>query len=180
MGDHVATSAVTGVEFRQFSHSVNRKFDEIVTLITMPPHPALPFKLPYEGTRVQHAPLAPSLPGVPTSTSYRMVRARASPPAVRDPILAQDLNKPDAATTYQLPEKEPHVSSLPRLPQVSIAALGREHGAWRRAIVQWEEVDPVTGLALKDWPSEWYRGDQRLKVGSLRSQRQIIFEEFER
>ncbi|KAF8955908.1 hypothetical protein BDZ97DRAFT_1907423 [Flammula alnicola] len=147
MGDHVAAGAVTGVEFRQFGHSVNRKFDDLVTLITSAPRLAKP-----------------------------NVNERAAPTRPD----TQDYNKIQGITyQYQLADMDT-TSAIPRLPKVSIAPLGRERGAWRRAIAQWEEVDPVTGLALKDWPSEWYRDDQRLKVGSLRSQRQIIFEEFER
>jgi len=41
-------------------------------------------------------------------------------------------------------------------------------------------VDPHTGLALKDWPEKWYRGLMKDKTASLRSQRQVIFEEYER
>jgi len=62
---------------------------------------------------------------------------------------------------------------------VSIPSLGHGRGAWRRAIKQWTEVDPQTGLALKDWPAKWYTGLMRTTTGSLRSQRQVIFEEYE-
>jgi hypothetical protein len=41
-------------------------------------------------------------------------------------------------------------------------------------------VDPQTGFALKDWPAKWYRGLMKDKTASLRSQRQVIFEEYER
>jgi hypothetical protein len=63
---------------------------------------------------------------------------------------------------------------------VFISDLGRQPGAWRRAVKQWEEVDPTTGWALKDWPVKWYTGDMRIVTGSKRSQRKIIFDEYER
>jgi hypothetical protein len=69
-------------------------------------------------------------------------------------------------------------SSLP-MAGVSIPSLGRAPGAWRRAAKQWTEVDPQTGLALRDWPAKWYTGLMRTTTGSLRSQRQVIFEEYE-
>ena len=71
-------------------------------------------------------------------------------------------------------------SSAPPIPDVSIPSLGRAPGAWRRALKQWIEVDPHTGFALKDWPAKWYRGLMKDKTASLRSQRQVIFEEYER
>ena len=70
-------------------------------------------------------------------------------------------------------------SSLP-IAGVSIPSLGHAPGAWRRAVKQWTEVDPQTGLALRDWPAKWYTGLMRTTTGSLRGQRQIIFEEYER
>jgi hypothetical protein len=70
--------------------------------------------------------------------------------------------------------------SAPPIADVSIPSLGRAPGAWRRALKQWIEVDPQTGFALKDWPAKWYRGLMKDKTASLRSQRQVIFEEYER
>jgi hypothetical protein len=69
-------------------------------------------------------------------------------------------------------------SSLP-VAGVSIPSLGHAPGAWRRAVKQWTEVDPQTGLALRDWPAKWYTGLMRTTTGSLRGQRQVIFEEYE-
>ena len=69
-------------------------------------------------------------------------------------------------------------SSLP-IAGVSIPSLGHASGAWRRAVKQWTEIDPQSGLALRDWPAKWYTGPMRTTTGSLRSQRQVIFEEYE-
>jgi len=71
------------------------------------------------------------------------------------------------------------LQSSPPIAGVSIPSLGHAPGAWRQAIKQWTEVDPQTGLALKDWPAKWYTGLMRTTTGSLRSQQQVIFEEYE-
>ena len=70
-------------------------------------------------------------------------------------------------------------ASAPPIADVSIPSLSRAPGAWRRALKQWTEVDPYTGLALKDWPTKWYKGLMKNKTASLQSQRQVIFEEYE-
>ena len=69
--------------------------------------------------------------------------------------------------------------SLP-IAGVSVPSLGHAPGAWRRAVKQWTEVDPQTGLALRDWPAKWYTGLMRTTTGSLHGQRKMIFEEYER
>ncbi|CAA7265651.1 unnamed protein product [Cyclocybe aegerita] len=69
--------------------------------------------------------------------------------------------------------------SLP-LSKVSIPDLGQERGAWRRAIFQWMAADGETGLALKDWPLEWYTGSMRTIMGSKRNLRQVVYEEYAR
>ena len=58
------------------------------------------------------------------------------------------------------------LTDIPSLPisGVSIPDLGHGSGAWKRAIRQWEEVDPLTKCALKDWPKHWYSGAMRTSV----------------
>ena len=60
----------------------------------------------------------------------------------------------------------------------AIPDLGRTPGAWKRAITQWEEVDPVTKRTLKDWPREWYKGSSA--TAGKRIQRKTIFDEYVR
>ena len=60
-------------------------------------------------------------------------------------------------------------SSLP-MAGVSIPSLGHAPGAWRRAMKQWTEIDPQTGLVLRDWPAKWYTDLMRTTTGSLRGQ----------
>ncbi|EDR03152.1 uncharacterized protein LACBIDRAFT_331828 [Laccaria bicolor S238N-H82] len=60
----------------------------------------------------------------------------------------------------------------------AIPDLGRSPGAWKRVIKQWEEVDPVTKHALKDWPGEWYKGSSAM--AGKRMQRKMIFDKYVR
>ncbi|PCH39688.1 hypothetical protein WOLCODRAFT_86058, partial [Wolfiporia cocos MD-104 SS10] len=52
--------------------------------------------------------------------------------------------------------------------------------AWREAIKQWELPDTVTGLVLKDWPPEWFRGDMKGVLTMKCRTRQLIASEYER
>ena len=62
---------------------------------------------------------------------------------------------------------------------VLVPDLGHSSGAWKQAIKQWEEYDPMTKYALKDWPKDWYTGVMRTVTGSKRSQQQIVSKEYE-
>ena len=59
---------------------------------------------------------------------------------------------------------------MPKLPRGPLA--------WREAIKQWEEVDPQTGFALKDWPHSWYGEDMRLFNGTKYSERKMLAQEY--
>ena len=63
---------------------------------------------------------------------------------------------------------------------VNIPDLPRSKGTWEQAIAQWFEIDPKMGIALKDWPEEWYTGPMRSKTGSKRSHRALVAEEYMR
>ncbi|CAA7261015.1 unnamed protein product [Cyclocybe aegerita] len=69
--------------------------------------------------------------------------------------------------------------SLP-LSKVSIPDLGQERGTWRQAIFQWMAADGETGLALKDWPLEWYMGSMRTIMGSKHNLQQVVYKEYAR
>ncbi|KAJ7042105.1 hypothetical protein C8F04DRAFT_1031060 [Mycena alexandri] len=67
------------------------------------------------------------------------------------------------------------------IPGVVIPNLKKGAKAWLDAVRQWEHGDPVKGLTpLQDWPREWYSGGMRKVTGSKRSQRKLIFDEYER
>ncbi|KAF7791972.1 hypothetical protein EIP86_002999 [Pleurotus ostreatoroseus] len=57
-------------------------------------------------------------------------------------------------------------------------ALPRGAAAFKELIRQWNEIDPNTGYALKDWPVEWYTGDMRLFNGTKYSDRREVALEF--
>ena len=65
---------------------------------------------------------------------------------------------------------------------VSIPDFGRERGAWRKAIMQWEQGTPdmPQSLALKDWPEVWYTKGMALVTGTKRSQHKLIADEYNR
>jgi hypothetical protein len=116
--------------------------------------------------------------------------------SIADPVeesgytLPAPINGPPTTTatvqhTLNSPISGVLVSDLGRTLNLPIAGvlvpdLGHGSGAWKRAIKQWEECDPTTKCPLKDWPKEWYTGVMRTVTGSKRSQRQIVFEEYER
>ncbi|GBE88122.1 hypothetical protein SCP_1203520 [Sparassis crispa] len=71
---------------------------------------------------------------------------------------------------------------VPALRGVCIPDLPRPSrgSAWREAVKQWEEVDPTTGYALKDWPQEWYTGVNRVSFAQKRTDRRMVALEYER
>ena len=68
-------------------------------------------------------------------------------------------------------------TNLPMM-DINISDLPCSKGTWEQAIAQWFESDPKTGIALKDWPEEWYKGPMQSKTGSKRSHRALIAEEY--
>ncbi|KDR74440.1 hypothetical protein GALMADRAFT_269329 [Galerina marginata CBS 339.88] len=182
MGDQDAMKPATREEIRQFGASVNRNFQALTTT----------FESALSQTTVQKKTLQPTLGGgqmegitqvvSPTSASPCQV---GSPPiyTVSDSqttaVSHQVNHLPDSSTSPPSRKRPVSPSALP-IAGVSIPSLGHAPGAWRRALKQWSEVDLQTGLALKDWPAKWYCGLMRTTTGSLRSQRQVIVEEYER
>ena len=117
----------------------------------------------WQASRVSSVPYV-----VPLNNSVGRVSRDASPDA--HPVMAPPKHE---ACSNPMGKTAPHVN-------VSIPDLGRSRRAWRRAIKQWEEVDPITKLALKDWPEEWYTGEMCEVTGSKRGQRERVFKEFAR
>ncbi|KAJ7508230.1 hypothetical protein B0H11DRAFT_2169261 [Mycena galericulata] len=96
-----------------------------------------------------------------------------------------------ASNSPSAPAQPPHTESVARpipisqqitiIPGVVIPDLKKGNTAWRDAVRQWEEGDPAKGLSpLRDWPRAWYSDGMRLVTGTKRSQRKLIFDEFER
>ncbi|KAF7799005.1 hypothetical protein EIP86_010235 [Pleurotus ostreatoroseus] len=59
-----------------------------------------------------------------------------------------------------------------------IPNLRRGPRAWRQAVDQWDQVDPDTNYALKDWPKEWYTGEMGTYTGAKYDQRRMVALEF--
>ena len=170
MGDHILVQPVTTNEFRMFSTAIFSMLQKANSFI---PGPG-----PYSTTATPtNSFITPAR--MPTATNdpwfhnpnlnSQLERAAPSPPrlstdpanpTVMDSILGQTTNLP--------------------MMDVNIPDLPCSKGTWERAIAQWFESDPKTGIALKDWPEEWYTGPMRSKTGSKRSHRALVAEEYTR
>ncbi|RDB24467.1 hypothetical protein Hypma_008539 [Hypsizygus marmoreus] len=71
----------------------------------------------------------------------------------------------------------PAASRIPLAAIAVIPDLDRGHkGGWRQAVFQWENVDPQTGKALKDWPWEWYQDEMRMMSPKRRTRKVVALE----
>jgi hypothetical protein len=155
MGDHVLVKPVTTDEFRTFTATLLEAIHSVPTTLT---HPQ---------ARIPQHHIQATLP----ANIHFEITGR--------PLGHQTTTHPDTRLS-NTPEPVPVLPKLLPLPGVSIPDLGHAPDAWRKAIRQWEEPDPSTGYALKDWPVEWYTGVMRLKTGAKRSNRKLIAEEYQR
>lgn len=106
------------------------------------------------------------------------------------PVPTGTFNLPTQHPTVVSPPHNSHTQLIPAsthseapIPTagVLITDLGRQRGAWRRALTQWKEPDPISKLpALQDWPEEWYTGPQKCVTASKRSIRMRISMEYDR
>lgn len=67
---------------------------------------------------------------------------------------------------------------LQPITEAVIPTLPRGRKAFKHLMIQWDEVDPKTGYALKDWPTSWYTNDMRLFNGAKYSERRLVALEF--
>lgn len=170
MGEHLAMQPASGEQVQQISERVDRKLDEIMKTIT---------------TLSSHAQPAPNIPDPSISftgpervphTQLRASRAVSAPYTLpRETESSRETSPSERGAS-----SEPGTVISPRFRRYNFAIpdLGRAPGAWRRAVKQWEEVDPITNYALRDWPKEWYEGNS--PTASKRNQRKTIFEEYVR
>lgn len=173
MGEHVLTRPASTQEIREFRASVDRKIDGMVPTIA-----ATVTRTVIEGlTRLHLVPTPPTaLPIVPhmqPNTAASLYVTLGSKDSSSNHVSAPCLG-PIRPTKHGRRHSAPAVlgASIPRLPPGS--------AAWEEGIRQWTTPDPSTGLALKDWPSEWYTGAMTKVNGPKYTSRRIIFEEFER
>ncbi|KAF8218864.1 hypothetical protein L208DRAFT_1346357 [Tricholoma matsutake] len=71
------------------------------------------------------------------------------------------------------------MAKLIPLAGIYIPDLPRHRGGWRVALQQWNDVDPKTGQALKDWPDEWFKDAMKSKTARKQSQWALIAHKFE-
>ena len=166
MGNHTVMAPATNKEIHQLSASISRDIHALATTV----------ESAFSKTTIQQDISQPMIGEV---TEVRTVGG-TNTAGYEHPGLNHQPNMSDA-TSQQHSSSGSHrrSASAPPIADVSIPSLGRAPGAWCRALKQWIEVDPHTGLALKDWPAKWYRGLMKYKTASLHSQRQVIFEEYE-
>lgn len=174
MGEHLTTQPASGEQVQQISERVDRKLDEIMKTITTT-----------LSSRAQHVPNIPDPsisftgPERVSRTQLRASRAASVPytlPNVTESVNASRETSPSERGTSSEPGTV--ISPTFRRYNFAIPDLGRAPGAWQRAVKQWEEVDPITKHALRDWPKEWYEGNSA--TASKRNQRKTIFEEYVR
>ena len=172
MGDDSAMKPATSEEVRQLAASVHRTVDTLSTTV----HSAL---LQTANARNHLTPQSTLGGQIETINvpGFRVSEARI--PQVGSESISSFESQKSGSSFESQKSRSASPSSLP-IAGVSIPSLGHAPGAWRRAIKQWMDVDPQTGLALKDWPAKWYTGLMRTTTGSSRGQRQLIFEEYER
>jgi hypothetical protein len=180
MGDDSAMKPATSEEVRQLAASVHRTVDTFSTTV----HSALSQTL---NKRILSSPRSnlggqieiTDVAGLGEAQNSQINSESAA--SCRSESVSESSVSGESSFDSQnssLRSKSVSPSSLP-IAGVSIPSLGHAPGAWRRAVKQWTEVDPQTGLSLRDWPAKWYTGLMRTTTGSLRSQRQVIFEEYE-
>lgn len=177
MGDHLRVGPVSTEEYRRRQEIIDEKMAALLQAITLNAtnsyqhviralQSTADTGLDGPQTRRQITPEGPPGQASGPHTSDHEV----TPPALF-PTQSQQL-----ATTASPATPKP----IP-IPGVSISDLGHSPSAWRKAIQQWEECDPATGLvALKNWPKEWYTGVMRTHTGAKRTTRKTIADEYNR
>ena len=190
MGDHIATAHVTAGEVREMTHTITRTVERALSTLTekiqLVPH-LCSQNGGTQGSRMDMPGAGPGGRGPPTRPRAQEVRSTSAPytlpelQPISTSVLDQVPLEPDCPSVQEgdRPVKLKR-ARVPPIPGVYIPDLGRKQGAWLRAIEQWENTDPMTNLALKDWPEEWYKGAMREFTGSKRSQRKRVFKEYER
>ena len=180
MGNHIATAHVTAGEVRQMTHTITCTVERALSMLTEKiqsvPHLCSQNSVT-QGSCMDMPGAGPGRRGPPTCPQAQEVRSASAPymlPKLQ-PILTSILDQVPLEPNCPSVKGDCPVKSkraqVPPIPGVYIPDLGCKQGAWLRAIEQWENTDPMTNLALKDWLEEWYKGVMHEFTGSKRSQR---------
>ncbi|TFK49186.1 hypothetical protein OE88DRAFT_1810043 [Heliocybe sulcata] len=180
-GDDSRAAPITAQEYREFKDAIDRRFDEFISkffallhgtasIPMLHGHQALHYVPEVRPTaeEVLQNPLMSSMPsGIRSAEVY-------APSMIIEPPHSKGSARKKGASGKG-------TRDIPPIPEASIPDLPKNKTAWREAIRQWEEPNPVTGCpALKDWPKDWYSGSMRLITGAKRGQRQLIANEYNR
>ncbi|KAK7057802.1 hypothetical protein R3P38DRAFT_3546631 [Favolaschia claudopus] len=160
MGEHLQVKPVTTQEFRATTAEIMAQLKAISLEATLSHH-----------RRATPSPLShPASPPVLLSAPTQPIPPSNTPP-----------NASTSNTTSRPNSRIPISEQVEVLAGVAIPDLKKGDRAWLDAVRQWEYGDENQGLkALRDWPREWYSDGMRKVTGAKRSQRKLIFEEYER
>ncbi|KAK6992360.1 hypothetical protein R3P38DRAFT_3373026 [Favolaschia claudopus] len=161
MGEHILVKPVTTADFRATTAEL---MAQLKTISLNSSNCRLPAPPPIRSHLTASVP-ANTAPASSTSTS------------------AQHNSLPEIISTPNTPSRRNSRLSeqVEVVPGVSIPDLKKGDRAWLEAVRQWEDGDPDQHLtALRHWPPEHYSGGMRMVTGLKRSQRKLIFDEYDR
>jgi hypothetical protein len=171
MGDHILVQPVTTNEFRMFSSA-------IFSMLQSVSHPTM-VTPPINSFVTPGMPALTAITGNDPCQWFHNPNSHWQQSARAEPIVLSAARADPTPVTDSTSTTVTEATNLPIM-DVNIPDLPRSKGTWERAIAQWFEIDPKTGIALKDWPEEWYTGPMRSKTGSKRSHRALVAEEYTR
>src|ERR1700733_8068080 len=177
MSDHTAMQPITAEEFREMKRSVDRKLDDLVGVVLTTVQAGA-----HMGVEPVGQQSLAMLPNGVNLAPVRNVQGQLIRRTVLTPYLSQKPAKEDVlvnANSNIVPRSR---SRKKPTAGIHIPDVGRERGSWRKAVKQWEEGTPdmPQGLALKDWPREWYTKGMASVMGVKRSQCKLISDEYKR
>ena len=186
MGNHAEVQMATGKDMHNLTRSMHERIDSVER------------KLGNQLGGLTHlvTSMAVSLAGVPAQTTEPHVSVL---PAAAELLPGAGMGHLAVAWTPPppLPQRTPSVGSddgnlgshgvrgdrsapLP-IAGVVIPDIKSGPGAWREAVRQWEEDEPLRDFkALRDWPHEWYTGTMRPVTASKRRERELVALAYER
>ncbi|EPQ55141.1 hypothetical protein GLOTRDRAFT_27428, partial [Gloeophyllum trabeum ATCC 11539] len=183
-GEDSLAAPVTVAEHREHADSLDRKLDSFITFFVAYLHgngPSPPMTAPTMAASSSHSSVSPSvLPVPPIIMSPTHTLGSAGSQSLQEHIAVPLTTVSNQTQSERPPRRVRSKRSVPSVPQASIPDLPRGAAGWKVAVRQWEEVDPLTGYALKDWPKSWYTGGMRLVNQQKRFTRRIITEAFVR
>ncbi|RDB18351.1 hypothetical protein Hypma_000596 [Hypsizygus marmoreus] len=175
MGEHLEMQAATGGEVREMKRSVDRRIDEIdQKLDEKMDELVVKITAKFEETHLPSMSLSSSASGVRRAKpTVRAARVVSAPYVNRSPSVSSDeYSSGSSDDGSSLSESKP--KPLP-IPGVKIPHLGPGANAWKRALKQWEQGDPASGLLpLKDWPTAYYTNSMRTVTGTKRRDRELV------